>query len=47
MCRGVTDSFNTSPILADRLSCYNRYRTDTTFRGRAVVETQQVDEKGF
>ena len=41
-CRGVLDGFETSPVLADRLSCYNRYRTDTTFRGRAVVETEQV-----
>ena len=43
-CRGVIDSFQTSPILADRLSCYNQYRTDTTFRGRAVVETEQVSK---
>ena len=41
-CRGALDSFQTSPILADRLSCYIQYRTDTTFRGRAVVETEQV-----
>ena len=43
-CRGALDGFETSPVLADRLSCYNRYRTDTTFRGRAVVETEQVNK---
>ena len=38
---GFVDNTN-NVIIVDRLSCYKKYRSDSTFRSLAVVETRSV-----
>ena len=33
---------NNDVIIVDRLSCYTKFRTDSSFHARAVVETRRV-----
>ena len=33
---------NNDVIIVDRLSCYTKFRTDSSFNARAVVETRRV-----
>ena len=43
-CRDSSVGFvdNNDVIIVDRLSCYRKYRTDSTFNSRAIVDTKQV-----
>ena len=38
---GFVDN-NNDVIIVDRLSCYTKFRTDSSFNARAVVETRRV-----